>query len=58
MVKYLLYDEFEWVDERDVSSIDFDSVSKTSDVGYILEVKFEYPKKLHDLHNDYPLAPE
>ena len=24
----------------------------------ILEVDFEYPKELHDLHNDYPLAPE
>ena len=24
----------------------------------ILEVNLEYPEKLHDLHNDYPLAPE
>ena len=23
-----------------------------------LEVDLEYPKELHDLHNDYPLAPE
>ena len=23
-----------------------------------LEVDFEYPEDLHDLHNDYPLAPE
>jgi len=26
--------------------------------GCILEVDLEYPKGLHDLHNDYPLAPE
>jgi len=26
--------------------------------GCILEVDLEYPKVLHDLHNDYPLAPE
>ena len=26
--------------------------------GYILEVDSEYPKELHDLHSDYPLAPE
>jgi len=26
--------------------------------GCILEVDFEYPKKLHDLRNEYPLAPE
>jgi hypothetical protein len=24
----------------------------------LLEVDLEYPKELHDLHNDYPLAPE
>ena len=24
----------------------------------ILEVDLEYPKELHDLHNDYPLGPE
>ena len=24
----------------------------------ILEVDLEYPKEIHDLHNDYPLAPE
>ena len=22
------------------------------------EVDFEYPKELHELHNDYPLAPD
>ena len=26
--------------------------------GCILEVDLEYPKELHDLHNDFPLAPE
>ena len=27
-------------------------------ISCILEVDLEYPKELHDLHNDYPLAPE
>ena len=56
MSEYLPYREFEWlknVDELDVMSID-----EKSDVGYILEVDLEYPDKLHELHNDYPLAPE
>ena len=26
--------------------------------GYFLEVDLGYPKELHDLHSDYPLAPE
>ena len=34
------------------------SINEKSPVGYLLEVGFEYPDKLHELHNDYPLAPE
>ena len=26
--------------------------------GYILEADLEYPDELHELRNDYPLAPE
>ena len=33
-------------------------VNKKSDVGYFLQVDLEYPSVLHELHNDYPLAPE
>ena len=34
------------------------SVEKNNPTGYILEVDLEHPSELHELHNDYPLAPE
>ena len=37
---------------------DVNSINEKSEIGYFLEVDLEYPNKLHELHNDYPLAPE
>ena len=34
------------------------SVPSDSSVGYILECDLSYPPELHDLHTDYPMAPE
>ena len=33
-------------------------MAENSSDGYILEVDLEYPDELHELHNDYLLAPE
>ena len=44
--------------EVEISEVDFDLVGENNDVGYMLEVDLEYPSDLHDLHNDYPLAPK
>ena len=41
---------FEWMKVDELETWEFHSC--------ILEVDLEYPKNLHDLHNDYPLAPE
>ena len=34
------------------------NIKNNSSTGYVLEVDLESPKTLHDIHNDYPLAPE
>ena len=47
---------FRWIPYPD--AINLDSYDENSAKGLILEVDLEYPKELHDLHNDYPLAPE
>ena len=56
MSKYLPYEEFRCV--KNIDGFDVMSVNEKSDTGYILEVDLEYPDVLHELHNDYPLAPE
>ena len=50
------FGEFKWL--KNVDSFDTNSITKNSLYGYILEVDLEYPDELHNLHNDYPLAPE
>ena len=50
MSKPLPTHEFEWMDE--------DELEDWRNHSCILEVDLEYPKELHDIHNDYPLAPE
>ena len=56
MSEYLPYREFKWL--KNVDELDVMSVNEKRDVRYILEVDLKYPNELHDLHNDYPLAPE
>ena len=56
MSEYLPYKEFEWVEN--VDGFNVNSINEKSEIGYFLEVDLEYPDELHELHNDYPLAPE
>ena len=43
---------------KNVDEFDVMSISEKNPIGYFLEFDLEYPDELHELHNDYPLAPE
>ena len=49
--------DFKWCSADEIHSIDWYSIDTDQDFGYILEVDLLYPDKLHDYHNDFPLAP-
>ena len=42
---------FRWITDQE-------ELKNWKNIPCILEVDLEYPHHLHDLHNDYPLAPE
>ncbi len=50
MSKPLPVGNFKWMEEQEFAM--------WRNIACILEVDIEYPKELHDLHNEYPLAPE
>ena len=56
MSSYLPYGRFKWL--KIVDGFNVNSISVKIPIGYFLEVNLEYPDELHELHNDYPLAPE
>ena len=58
MSQYLPCSEFKWLNKKEIIRFYLNSISENSFVGYILEVGLEYPDELHNLRNDYPLAPE
>ena len=51
----LPYSGFKWLTKNDQNNGKF---KRETGKGWILEVDLEYPKELHKLRNDYPLAPE
>ena len=55
MSKSLPTSGFKWIDLKE---FDLNKYTINSSKGFVLEVDLEYPKKLRELHNDYPLAPD
>ena len=56
MSEYLPYEGFKWL--KNINGFDVMAISEKGPVGCFLEVDLEYPHELHELRNDYPLAPE
>ena len=50
MTKALPVRNFEWMKKEELEN--------WKNIPCILQVDLDYPKELHDLHNEYPLAPE
>ena len=50
--------EFGWLHEDEWSTIDWTAQTEEQQFGYFVECDLDYPTTLHDLHSDYPLAPE
>ena len=55
MSQPLLTGDFKWVE---VKPGEMRKLVKRKDKGYLLEVDIEYPKELHDFHNDLPFMCE
>ena len=50
---------FKWLTDKEINNLYNNQVVQIWEkTPCILEVDLEYPKELHDLHNDYPLCPE
>ena len=58
MSQYLPYANFKWIKNIDKIKQKLMNIKSDSSTGYILEVDLQYPQKLHNIHNHYPLAPE
>ena len=50
---------FKWLTSKEIENLYNNQVVQVwENIPCILEVDLEYPEKLHDPHNDYPLCPE
>ena len=58
MSQYLPTGNFKWMSDKEIKRIDLGNYKADGKKGLILEVDLECNKNLHELHNDYPVAPE
>lgn len=63
MTQSLPISNYSWYYDEDLSNVQniqriILNTPNDADYGFLLEVDLEYPKELHDLHNDYPFCCE
>ena len=54
----LLVGEFEWLSEAEIRNFKPQEIKDDNYFGYVIETDLQYPFKIHDEHDSYPLAPE
>ena len=58
MCQSLPVGNFRFLSPDEIAGFDLMSIPSDGDTGYIVECDLKYPSELHDLHSDYPMAPE
>jgi len=50
--------DFRLLSPEEISQFKIENIPEDSLTGYVIECDLEYPPNLHEVHSDYPLAPE
>ena len=58
MSQFLPSHGFRFLSDDEIIALELEDLCDDDEDGYIYEVDLPYPTKLHDQHDDYPLAPE
>ena len=58
MIQALLIGDYKPAKAKDFTAEKICKMTNDQPIGYEFDVDLEYPKELHDYHNDYPLAAE
>jgi hypothetical protein len=58
MTQALPIGDFRFLSRDEIDQLEVDNISDDATQGYILEVDLSYPRELHRLHCDFPVAPE
>ena len=58
MSQYFPTGGFRILDDAEADELDLETLKDEAEDGYIYEVDIHYPERLHNQHDDYPLAPE